>query len=128
MFLSETGFYTPPPPEGKIATDTLTPLPAPVVYRISGPMGGGFLYTTGAEAENSAVNSSKKSVPSLYKNRSPNFLFCFGGGEREEEPEAKRGGGVLFIWNREGGKVSEEGRRDGAHWGWEGVAGRKGGG
>ena len=32
-----------------------TPSQAPVVYRISGPMGGGFLYTTGAKAENSAV-------------------------------------------------------------------------
>ena len=55
---SETVFYA-PPLEGKIATDTLMPLPAPVVYNISGPMGGGLLYTTGAEAENSAVNFSK---------------------------------------------------------------------
>ena len=39
---SETGFYTTPPLEGKIATDTLTSFPAPVVYKISGPMGGGF--------------------------------------------------------------------------------------
>ena len=30
-------FYTPPPLEGKIATDTFTPFPAPVVYKISGP-------------------------------------------------------------------------------------------
>ena len=71
---SETGFYTPPPLEGKIATDTLTPLPAPVVYKISGPMGGVFLYTIGAEAENSAVNFSRQSVPSLYKNQSPTFI------------------------------------------------------
>ena len=68
--VSETGFYTPPPLEGKIATDTFTPSPAPVVYKVSGPMGGGFLYTTGAEAENSAVQFSKESVPPLYKNRS----------------------------------------------------------
>ena len=33
-------------------------------------MGAGILYTTGAEAENSAVNSSKESVPPLYKNQS----------------------------------------------------------
>ena len=51
---SETGFYTPPP----------------VGYIISGPMGEGSLYTTGAEAENSAVKFSKGSVPPLYKNRS----------------------------------------------------------
>ena len=49
---SETGFYTPPPLERIIA------------------MGGGFLYTTGAEAENSAVTFSGGSVPPLYKNRS----------------------------------------------------------
>ena len=51
--------------------DTLTPFPAPVVYTISGPMGEGTLYTTGAEAENSAVNFRKNSVPPLYKNQSP---------------------------------------------------------
>ena len=67
---SATQFYTPPPLEGKIAMDTLTPFPAPVVYKTSGPMGEGILYTTGAEAENSAVNFSKESVPPLYKNRS----------------------------------------------------------
>ena len=32
-----------------------------------------FLYTTGAEAENSAVNFST-SVPPLYENQSPSFL------------------------------------------------------
>ena len=37
-----------------------------------------------------------------------NFLFCFGGGEREEEFEAKKGG--TFYWEIEGGGgVSEEG-------------------
>ena len=44
--------FIPPPLEGKIATDTLTPSSARGVYKISGPVGGGFLYTTGAEAEN----------------------------------------------------------------------------
>ena len=34
--------------------------PPTVVYKFSGPMGGGFLYTTGAEADNLAVNLSKK--------------------------------------------------------------------
>ena len=34
-----------------MATDTLTPSPAPVVYHMSGPMGGGFLYTTDTEAQ-----------------------------------------------------------------------------
>ena len=34
-------------------------------------MGGGFLYTTGAEAENSAVKFSKESVPPLYKTGLP---------------------------------------------------------
>ena len=43
---SETEFYTPPPLEAKIATDTLNHFPAPVVYKISGPKGEGFLYTT----------------------------------------------------------------------------------
>ena len=42
--LSQTGFYTPPPLEGKIATDTLTPLPAPVVYKFLGPWEADF-YT-----------------------------------------------------------------------------------
>ena len=32
----------------KIATDTLDHSQAQVLYKISGPMGGGFLYTTGA--------------------------------------------------------------------------------
>ena len=85
---SKTGFYTPPPLEGKIATDTFTPSPAPVVYKISGRMEGGFSYTTGAEAENSAVKFSKESVPPFYKNRSsrkatlsreidkPSFVVC----------------------------------------------------
>ena len=40
---SEPGFYTPPALEGKIATDTLTSLPAPVVYNISGPWEKDFL-------------------------------------------------------------------------------------
>ena len=31
---SETRFYTTPPLEGKIATDTLSPSPAPVVYKL----------------------------------------------------------------------------------------------
>ena len=80
--LSETGFYTPPPLEGKIATDTFTPSPAPVLYKISGPMGGGFLYTTGAEAENSAVKLSKESVPPLYKISLPCWALFNRGGER----------------------------------------------
>ena len=42
-----------------------------MVYKIAGPMGEGILYYTGAEAENSAVNFSKSSVPQLYKNQSP---------------------------------------------------------
>ena len=57
---SETRFNTPPPLEGKIATDTLTSSPAPVVYKISGPVGGRFLYTTGADSEKSAVNFLKR--------------------------------------------------------------------
>ena len=64
---SETGFHTPPWLKEKIATDTFTPSPAPVVNIISEPMGGGFLYTTGAGAENSAAKFSKESVPLLYK-------------------------------------------------------------
>ena len=62
---SETGFYTPPPLEGKIATDILTPFPAPVMYKVLGPIGGGFLCTTGAETENSAVNFPKRSMEDL---------------------------------------------------------------
>ena len=81
-------FYTPPPLEGKIATDTfITPSPAPVVYKISGPMGRGFLYTTGAEAENSAAKFSKESVPPLYKKRSSILSLLFGrGGGRPVAP------------------------------------------
>ena len=44
--------------EGKNAMETLTPSPAPVVCETSGPMGGGCVYTTAAEAENSAVDAS----------------------------------------------------------------------
>ena len=33
----KTGFYTPPPLEGKIAKDSFTPSPPPVMYKISGP-------------------------------------------------------------------------------------------
>ena len=71
--LSATRFYTLPPLEGKIATHTFTPFPAPVVYKISGPMGEAILYTTGAEAESFAVNFSKTSVSPLYKNQSPSL-------------------------------------------------------
>ena len=61
--------------EGKITTDAFHPSPAPVVYKISGPMGGGYLYTT-AEAENSAVKFSKESVPPLYnESRSSKIAF-----------------------------------------------------
>ena len=60
--MSETKFHTPPPLEGKIATDTFTRFPAPVVHKMSAPKGRGFLYT-GAEVENSAVNLSKSVSP-----------------------------------------------------------------
>ena len=70
---SKTEFYTTPPLEAKIATDTLNPFPAPVVYKISGPKGEAFLYTTGAEDENSAAKFSKESVPPVYKIQSPIF-------------------------------------------------------
>ena len=66
------------------------PSPAPVVYKISGPMGGGFLYTTGAEAENSAVKFSKnqyhrcsggRTVPTkrLFKENAPFISFVLMG-------------------------------------------------
>ena len=72
--------------EGKIATDALTSFPALVAYQISGPMGGGFLYTTSAEAKNSAVTFSNISGPPLYKNQSPRNVSCdFGGGDRTIE-------------------------------------------
>ena len=58
------GFYT-ALLEGNIARDSLASFPTPAVYNISGHMGGGFVYTTGAEAENSAINFSKESAP-LY--------------------------------------------------------------
>ena len=45
--------------------DTFTPSQAPEVYKISVPIGGGFLCPAGAEAENSAVKFSKESVPPL---------------------------------------------------------------
>ena len=71
----ETGFYTPPPLEVKIVTDTLARFSAPVVYTISGPIGEGMLYTTGAVAENVVVKISKTSVPALYKNQSPTIRY-----------------------------------------------------
>ena len=45
------------------------------------------------------------------------FFFSFGGdGESEEDFEAKRGGGGFFKFLEVGGaRVSEEGRRGGAH-------------
>ena len=76
IILSETGFYTPPQLEGKLATDTFTPAPAPVVYEISGALGGGFLYT-GAEAENSAAKFSKESVPPVCPSRTPEIASDF---------------------------------------------------
>ena len=51
----ETRSYT-PPFEGEIAMDTLMLSAVPVAYKIPGLMGGGFSYTTGAEAENSPTN------------------------------------------------------------------------
>ena len=60
---SATRFYTPPPLGEKNCHGHFDPLPAPVVYNISGPMGKGIWKTTGAEAENSGVNFSKNSVP-----------------------------------------------------------------
>ena len=43
---------------GKIATDMLTPFPAPGVCKMSDLMGRGFLYTTGIEIEDSTATSS----------------------------------------------------------------------
>ena len=47
------------------------------------------------------------------------YFFCSESGEREEESEAEKVGGYFLFGNREGGRVSEEGSRGGAHWGWE---------
>ena len=47
---------------GRIATDTLTPSPAPVVYRIFGPMRGRVLHTTSAKGEDSSVKSLNKRI------------------------------------------------------------------
>ena len=41
--------------EKRVFIKTLPPSLEPVVYEMSGPMGGGFLYATHAEAESSAV-------------------------------------------------------------------------
>ena len=60
-------------------------------------------------------------VSDLFK-----FFFCFGGGKGRRSPRRKGGGDFLFK-NGEGGRVAEEGRQGGEHWGWEGVAGRRGG-
>ena len=84
--LSEAEFYTPPPLEAKIATDTLNPFPAPVVYKISGPKGEGFVYTTGAEADNSAVRFAKESVPPLYKIQSPILRLFLGDNLQSCDP------------------------------------------
>ena len=56
------------------------------------------------------------------------FLFFLLFRRREKgSVRGEKGGGYLFK-NGEGERVSEEGRQGGAHWGWEGVAGRGGGG
>ena len=70
-------------------------------------------------------NFSSKEFPAATAFSS--FLICFGGGEREEEFEAKRGGRGASDLEIEGGEVSEEGRRGGARRGWEGVVGGGGG-
>ena len=44
----------------------------------------------------------------------------------QQESKAKGGGRGDFYLELEGGRLSEEGRRGGAHRGWEGVAERKG--
>ena len=69
------------PPDSKICRRDFA-----LVYIISGPVGGGFLYATGAEAANSAVNSSKQSVPPLFWNQSsipstlPSYFLDFPAG------------------------------------------------
>ena len=55
---------------GKKCDGRLDPFPAPVAYRNSGPMEGGFLHTARAEAETSAFKSSQNSVPPLHENQS----------------------------------------------------------
>ena len=59
------------------ATDTFTPFPAPVVYKVSVSMRGGFLHTTGTEADHSAVNFAKEAAPPLYKSQSS--ILSVGG-------------------------------------------------
>ena len=65
-------------------------------------MGEGILYTTGVEAENSAVNFSKNSVPPLYKNQSPKFIQELSGDPNPQyflKSTAVQMGGVLpYKW------------------------------
>ena len=52
------------------------------------------------------------------------YFFLFRGRGKGGSPRRK---GIFSFKNREGGKVSEEGRQGFAHLGWESVAGRGGG-
>ena len=60
----------PPPLEGTLATDTSTPSCVPVVYKISGPMGGDFTSPIGAESFKFSGILSKESAPPLYQSQS----------------------------------------------------------
>ena len=55
------------------------------------------------------------------------FSSVSGPAKGRRSPRRKGGGGNLVFGNREGGRVSEDGRRGGAQRGWEGVAGGGGG-
>ena len=59
----------------------------PVVCKISGPMGGGFLYTTGAEAENSAVDLRNSSAATVYQNQSPADTLAIHSRDKPRHPE-----------------------------------------
>ena len=50
-----------------------------------------------------------------------------GQGKGGGVPGERRGGVTFYLEVEGGGRVNEEERRGGAHWGWEGVAGRGGG-
>ena len=53
---------------------------SPVVYKVPGLMGRGFSYTTGAEAEKSAVNLSRESHDCIHSSqkRLHTSSFVFG--------------------------------------------------
>ena len=70
---------------------------------------------------------SRESPPIRVANRGYFFIYLLFRGRGKGGVRGAKGWGTSISKQR-GGRVFEEGRRGGAHRGWEGVAERRGGG